>query len=63
MRILTGILSFCMLMFLFSCKENGFLVEYANYKIEEPKNAELQCDDPCYYLYDRTVNLKLKYLK
>jgi hypothetical protein len=22
-----------------------------------------QCDDPCYYVYDRTVNLKLKYTK
>jgi len=22
-----------------------------------------QCDDPCYYVYDKTVNLKLKYLK
>jgi hypothetical protein len=22
-----------------------------------------QCDDPCFYVYDRTVNLKLKYTK
>jgi hypothetical protein len=22
---------------------------------------EEQCDNPCYYIYDRTVNLKLKY--
>jgi hypothetical protein len=123
----------------FSCEEHGFLVECAECKVEEPKNAELeiqltkpdqnmagakidiyegnlednilldsfyeksesftywvslnkkytitatyymgaeyiavnsvtprvryskeQCDDPCYYVYDRTVNLKLKYVK
>lgn len=138
MRILTGILSFCMLVMLFSCEEHGFLVECADCRIEEPTNAELdikldspdknmagtiiniyegniedsillgsfrentdnfkywvtlnkkytitatyyfgakytavnsvtprvryskeQCDDPCYYIYDRTVNLKLKYM-
>lgn len=22
-----------------------------------------QCDDPCYYVYDKTINLKLKYTK
>ncbi len=25
------------------------------------KFDEDQCDDPCYYIYDNTVNLKLKY--
>ena len=25
------------------------------------KFSEDQCDDPCYYVYDRKVNLKLKY--
>lgn len=25
------------------------------------KYDEEQCDNPCYYVYDRTVNLKLKY--
>lgn len=137
MRILIGIFSFCTLVILFSCEEHGFLVECAECKVEEPKNAELeikldnrgaygtliniyegnledsilldtfiittetfhntvslnkkytitatyyfgakytavnsvtprvrynkdQCDDPCYYIYDRTVNLKVKYTK
>ncbi|HEX2921177.1 MAG TPA: hypothetical protein VHO50_08435 [Bacteroidales bacterium] len=25
------------------------------------KFSEDQCDEPCYYIYDKTVNLKLKY--
>lgn len=25
--------------------------------------AESQCDDPCYYLYDRTCDLRLKYTR
>lgn len=25
------------------------------------KYDEEQCDNPCYYVYDRTINLKLKY--
>jgi hypothetical protein len=137
MRILIGVFSFCLFVILFSCEEHGFLVECAQCKVEEPKNAELeiqlskpdqnmagakidiyegnlednilldsfyektesftywvslnkkytitatyymgakytavnsvtprvryskdQCDDPCYYVYNRTVNLKLKY--
>jgi len=42
MRILIGVFSFCLFVILFSCEEHGFLVECAECKIEEPKNAELE---------------------
>jgi hypothetical protein len=34
-----------------------------NSTIAHVKYTEDQCDNPCYYIYDNTVNLKLKYTK